>query len=155
MPNLTTIEMVDAAQIFQDSVKHVLSNLVPESRMDIQTYIGGIILLEKTYLLPTHEGIPRAIDLVFTKDNYRDFIFNLHITFFSRFGNTENEVSGLISNIARGIGLRNINPLNLIPNDINNRLINENTAIELLMANKWLVVLIMLQLFISVDSIIK
>lgn len=153
MPNINTIDMVDVATTFQDSVSHVLSNLVLESRQNIKHYIATIVLLEKPYILVGKEGIQRAIELVFLKEEYRDFIFTLHYTFFSRWGNDVNMFNGLIGNLARGIALSNLSTNSIMPKDINYRLTTEELANDILLANTWLVIVILLQLFINVDTI--
>ena len=152
MANIDTDSMIVAAEVFQDSLNHVLGNLVGESKTSIKEFIVNYLLFHKPYMLVTPEGLPIAIDLVFGKEEYRDFIFNLHFVFFSRYGNGINEVNGLIENLARGLSFYNVSPDNYMPKEINTRLSTESNAFSLLAANKWLVSLVLISLFVNVDN---
>jgi len=156
MTNIEPVDMVDVAIIFQESVKHVLSNLLPESKGVVTTFIAGIILQEKPYMLVTSAGIKRAIELVFINEEYRDFIFTLHFTFFSRWGKDEDAYGRLADNIANGAGLYSVGAnSNLMPNDILSGLASVTNTKALLRSNSWLVILLLLQLFVTLDIIDK
>jgi len=150
--NISTEMMQDAAVVFQDSFTHCLSNLIGESKERMKFFIAEILLKEKTFLLPTIEGLPHLISLVFSSAENRDFIFDLHFVFFARFGNSDADVKGLLGNIARGVALSSVNPLNAIPKDINNRLIDESDANDLLLNNQWIAIVLMIKLFISATN---
>jgi len=152
MANLDTDSMIVAAEVFQDSLNHVLGNLVGDSKLSIKEFIINILLFQKPYMLVTPEGLSVAIDLVFTKEEYRDFIFNLHYVFFSRYGNGINELTGLIENLSRGLSFNSNDSNNFMPKEITSRLASQDSVYSLLLNNKWLITLLLIPLFINVDS---
>lgn len=151
MSNLTTVEMIEASETFVDSLTHVLGNYLPESKIAIQTFIAEILLKEKPYMLVSPEGIARIQQQVFASEVHRDFIFTLHFTFFSRWGHTDSSVAGLIGNIARGVAMSNVMDGNEMPAPIRSRLHTFASAERILLANQWLVIVLMLQLLVVAD----
>ena len=151
MSNISSDEMINAAQIFQESVEHILANTLGKSKDNLELFITKILLFEKPFLMLTHEGIVKTIDLVFSTSENRDFIFNLHFIFFSKLGNTNTDINGLIGNVARGVGLSSVHPLSAMPKEINDRVLDELDAIDLLTANKWLLIVLLIILFITIN----
>lgn len=160
MPNLLTAEMIEVADVFQGSFAHVMSNIIGDAKPVIQNFVTSVVLQEKPYLLVTPEGLTHAINLVFTQEAHRDFIFNLTFVFFSRWGGNEDAVQGLIANVARGATQTYIDnkkqtymdQLCAIPKEISTRLSAYSDVAALLTANKWLLMLLLLQLFIVAED---
>jgi hypothetical protein len=152
MNNLTTEQMQEVAQTFIDSYAHVLANYIGETKDNITKFTADIVLRHKSYMLVGYEGLPNITDIVFNNEEYRDFILTLHYTFFSRWGQNEATLRGLIGNLARGVGISNLLEMNALPKPINSRLLFETTAVEILTANKWLIIILLLQLFIVIDT---
>ena len=146
--------MVEVTEVFQESLQHCLAGLLSNTKLTISEFIASVILQEKPFMVLTPEGIPHVIDIVFTSSEIRDFVFNLHFTFFSRWGHSEDNVDGLINNLSRGLGLSNMARLSAMPNDISNRLITFEHATEVLKENKWIIIILLIQLCISTDLII-
>lgn len=154
MANLTTDQMVVVATVFQESYAHVLSNSIEDTKIDRMRFVAGIVLQEKPYLLVTEEGIQRLISLVFADERNRDFIFTLSYTFFSRWGEDDLSVKGLAENLARGVSQASAiyganQDINAIPHEIAIRLTPNNVAKDLIESNKWLMIILLLQLFIA------
>lgn len=148
--------MITVAEVFQDSYSHVLSNIIGESKNKIIAFIFTIILQNKPYLLVNEEGIQHAIDIVFTDKEHTDFILTLTYVFFSRLGGDEKYVHEIVGNMARGLSVASplqykTKAMTLLPDEYSSRLGTYIVVEELLSCNKWLIVLLMLQLFISVD----
>jgi hypothetical protein len=152
MANIDTDKMISAAETFSDSYTHVMNNYVAETKNRILLFVMDIILREKPYMLVSREGLPAIMNTVFSSDEIRDFVFTLQFVFFSRWGGTASDVEGLVGNLARGVGIANVGKVNAVPSDINARLSNETEVTELLTYNKWLCVILMLQLFVSLDE---
>lgn len=155
MDDPEVLTMVEIAQIFQDSIFHVLMNMLDEDRSIIASDISIILLSEKPYMLLTYEGILRITDLVFSKENIRDFILNLHFVFFSRLGNSKDYINTLINNLAFGISLNSGSEFNCMPDDISKRLVKETNANDILNGNKWLIIILMIHLFVDLLTIKK
>lgn len=151
--NITTDAMMEVASVFIESFNHVVSNYVGESKNHAKLFTANIILKEKPYMIVSLEGLPHITEIVFGSDANRDFILTLSFTFFSRWGHSEREVYGLINNLARGVSNANALTLNAMPKDISSRLVSSENAAEILEANKWLIVIILMQLFITVEPV--
>lgn len=155
MYNLNSIQMDEVRRVFIESFQQVISNYLDESRSNIKLFVSELILREKSYMLLSYEGLPRLKQMVFGVENNRDFIFNLHFTFFSRWGQSDNDVTGLIANVARGVALSSpttTSELNAMPDDFTKRLINVNSATTLLSSNKWILIILLIQLFVAMDE---
>jgi hypothetical protein len=152
MANISTDAMEEASEIFTGSLNHVLSNLVGESKASVKEFIMHVVLFRKPFMLVTPEGIADAVDLVFSKAEHRDFVLSLHYIFFSRLGNTAIDIGGLFGNLARGLGFNTNTHNAYMPRDISSRLASEEGTVSILNENKWLVIIIMLILCVSLDD---
>ncbi|EKD22609.1 MAG: hypothetical protein ACD_84C00038G0006 [uncultured bacterium] len=152
MAYLNTNEMQEAAEVFVEAFGHVLGNFLGDSKSEIKKFAAELILREKPYMMVTEEGIPRIQQMVFIREDYRDFIFTLHYTFFARWGHSANAVDGLIGNIARGVALSNLTTYSAMPKELATRLPTEENAISILKANNWLVIVMLIQLFVTLSE---
>lgn len=152
MTNLTTEEMREAAGVFQESVEHVLKNQSAEGQKEITLFLANLVYKEKPYLLVTQEGLTHIMQLVWSQPNISDFVMTMSFTFFARWGHSEESVQGLCENLARGCALvvKDLKDLNAVPAQMSERLADIDAARRLIQANKWLVIVLMAQLFVTV-----
>lgn len=157
MSNLTTEQMVVVTSVFQESYEHTLSQVLGDTRYPVLQFTAKIVLQNKAHMLVTEEGLLHAIALVFEHEAHRDFVFSLSFTFFSRLGEDEKHMHGLINNLARGVSTSSLvlpevslSDFNAMPTVLSARLATFFNAKQLLESNKWLVVLLLLQLCIAV-----
>lgn len=150
--HLSAEQMIEAAAIFQDAVQFVLQRYGKEIQDKVKGFVSLIILQEKPYLMVTPEGLGRMIGLVFSDETYRDFVLTLHFTFASRWGMTMSLYRGLVANLAQGACPVMEGSLNAMPTDMASRLSTYTDAAQLLEANTWLTMLIMLQLFVGLSD---
>ena len=152
---LSSTQMIDVANTFQDAYAHVLNNLEGLSvKPTVISFTAGVVLTEKPYMLVTEEGIQRAIGLVFSREDIRDFVLTLTYTFFARWDAGPSSVRDLAENLAQGVGGvvgGNID-LSAMPIEIQQRLMLRGDASELLQSNPWLMTLLLMQLFINVTT---
>jgi hypothetical protein len=156
MANLNTTDMEEAATVFTQSLNHVLSNYLTESSKSVKEFVTHIVLKEKPYMMITEEGLPHIVELVFMNEIVRDFVLTLSSVFFSRWGNNDEQVLGLAGNIARGVSVLrvgdNVDIANsVIPRQISERLMTEEMGSMLLYNNRWLICLLMLQIYVNFD----
>lgn len=148
--HLSTEEMVEAAQVFNEAYQHVVSNLLGETQQKIQRFVLATVVSEKPFLLITPEGLDRAISLVFQDAVVRDFVLTLQYTFGSRWGMSQDKFEGLVANLAVGATPAARLSDSAMPNAIADRLTSTSDAYNLLLANSWLVILMLLLLFLSI-----
>jgi hypothetical protein len=144
--------MIEAAAIFQDAVQFVLQRFGKETKDKVRGFVSLIVLQEKPYLMVTPDGLSRMINLVFSDEAYRDFVLTLHFTFASRWGMTMSLYQGLVANLAQGACPAMEGSLNAMPADMASRLSTYTDAAQLLEANPWLSMLLMLQLFVGLSD---
>ena len=160
--SLNTEQMVEVASVFKEAYEHVIGNLTVDVRNKIYAFTGGIVLQDKPYMLLTPDGIERAINLVFTDDQHRDFILTLSFVFFSRWSTGKNDLDELSDNLAAGVShsgfgavsgfSSNSKVTNALPGPMLTRLPVYNDARSLIGGNKWIVILLLMQLFISIPT---
>jgi len=145
--------MVEVATVFQEAYQHVLGNNIGDVKKELIVFVAGVVLKERPYVLVSHEGLPRAIELVFATNTHREFIFNLAFTFFSRWGGDDSDIQALAVNLARGVSQVNVDKgNNAVPEQYSRRLPSLADIKDLIGVNKWLMIVLMLQLFITVGG---
>ena len=157
----------DIKSVFKDALNQTISNYAEKARATISHMILHICAEVRPYMIVTEAGAETISEEIFTVEICRDFIFNLLFNFCPRlsFSNTEKEFSKLVSclafTLAVGDRVGNINnrpndgDFNKLPEDISRRLPNHETINNLLEANKWLVMVLMISLYISVEDFPK
>lgn len=154
-PSLGAVPMADVIRIFADSTEHLLGNYLPDARPELDAFIAAMVLQEKPYMLVTDEGVQRARIMVFSKETIRDFILSLAFNFFGRLAADENTLFGVARALADGTTFHGYGAdakFNRMPQEISERLEPTSSTVELLKANKWLMVLLLIQLSISVKE---
>lgn len=150
--HLSTDEMVEVAAVFTESYHHVLSNLATEQRSRIIEFVARVVLSEKPYLLVTPEGLDHAIGLVFENKQVTDFVLTLLFTFGSRWGMSQDRYSALAANLAFGASPVTQQPNRAMPDALASRLASFADVYNLLVANQWLVILLLFQSLVSVAT---
>jgi hypothetical protein len=153
-------------RVFVDSYNHVTAGVMSGgSREKILALIMNIVLREKPYLMCTPEGIKHIMDLIWTDEEHRNFILNLSFTFFARWGGTPANVQGLAICLAAGVSQipdwvveelaknreRADTGTVAIPNELLMRMSSHEDAAGILENNKWLMTVLMINLFVEFD----
>lgn len=151
MSNLTTEQMVEAAEVFREATRFVLSSTPPTERRALQEFLASLVIGEKPYLLVTQEGLGRAIQLVWSNPKVSDFVMSVSFVFFARWGHSDEAVEGLCRNLARGVAMvtTDFKDQSAVPQVMGERLSDMVAATQLIQANKWLVIILMFQLFVT------
>ena len=154
MSNLTTEEMREVSEVFKDSVDFVIGNQTKETAQELKLFMAGLVMREKPYLLLTQEGIERAMELVWAHANIADFVMATSYVFFARWGHDNDKVQGLFENLARGCALvddrKELREMNATPIVVRDRLSDIGVTRRLIESNKWLVIVLLVQLFVTV-----
>lgn len=153
MNYLSTDSMVVAAKIFQESYLHVMNNYDQESKKAAVVFAAEIILRYKPYMMLTPDGVAHMQDLVFKKEANRDFVLMLAFTFFSRFSEGNEPVTQLAGNLTQGVCINTMGNWDAVPKDISERLATPTEVLDILINNRWFMVLLLLQLFINIEDV--
>jgi hypothetical protein len=100
----------------------------------------------------TEAGVARISDLVFRNEVMREFLFTLQVQFFSQFGEFHQNWVEMINYIAtaltNGVIGHEVDPkLNLVPEDIRMRTYDAKHMSNLLLANTWLIMFLLIALW--------
>jgi len=153
MSRINTEEMNNVAQVFVDAAyRYVIGNMTGDTLAKVQEFVIRIVLQEKPYLLVTPEGLTHITKYVFGQKAHLDFVLSMEYAFFARWGGDDQDVIRLAQNLARGVSYSGgmTKELNSIPHVIYDRLLDYDDALKILQANKWLMIVLMMQLFITV-----
>lgn len=159
MENITNIK-----DVFKEALEQTISNYAEKARLDVSQMILHICAEVRPYMLVTDAGAETLADEIFTNDLRRDFIFNLLFNFCPRlsFTNVENEFKKIIDTLSFTLAIKdkvgNVVDdqyrvmINKIPDELTRRLSAKKDITTLLEHNKWLVMVLMINLFISIDD---
>lgn len=157
-PSLGNVMMAEVILTFTQATEHVMGNYMPDSRPEIEAFVAQMVLQEKPYMLVTYEGRERIKTLVFGKESIRDFVMTLAFNFFSRLACDENIITALAYALATGTTFSGYGAdakQNQMPEAIATRLENTQPVTEILKANKWLMVILLMQLSIRMEDAAK
>ncbi len=159
MRNLTNIDIT-----FKEALEQTISNYAEKARLEISALILHICGEIRPYIVVTEAGAETLADKIFTNDLYRDFIFNLLFNFCPRlsFKDTNNEFADLINvfSFTLAVGdavktsqVRDTNTsINKLPTEITSRLPNSEMIKRLLSNNKWLMMVLLINMYVSVED---
>ncbi|WP_144106724.1 hypothetical protein [Paraburkholderia sp. BCC1886] len=158
-------EWADAAAVFVDSFDHVFGHtktMSPEPQERLGKFVYSLVLREKPFMIASADGIGHAVEIAFTDPEIRDFILTLGFTFYSRWGATGERYAHLVESLAfavsgdSGQGMpQGITGFPAMPQPILDALAEERACKGLLMANKWLVTMLLIQLCVKAPELPK
>lgn len=157
---LTADEWITVGEVFKDSLQFVLSNsriLSAEAQERLTRFVYAYVLVQRPFTITTPQGSQHAVETVFTDEIVRDFVLSLVYVFFSRWGGTNQRFSDLVETLAFAVSAGSSGPLgngvgsrNMIPKQLLEDLPKEEAVRQVLGDNKWLVVLLLIQLVVGV-----
>lgn len=136
--------------VFIDSFRHVLSNSEETRRASMLEFALTVALKEKPYMLVTPSGLASLAAQVWSVEDCRDFLLQLSFVFFSRLGESDDFVLGLSRNLARGCSYVDTvvkQDYTAIPEVVGDRLADNVSALNIINANRWLMIVLLLQAF--------
>lgn len=152
LQHLSIDEMVGLADVFQGSYSHVMGNLIGDTKKRMTEFALNVVLRHKPYMLVTPQGFTDMSTRLFGDDETRDFVFTLFFVFSARAGLTIDRYRSLSANLAQSATpVTRGSDLSAAPSAVADRLAAYEEAADLLEANQWLVTLLLLQLFITVE----
>lgn len=157
---------IDVKAVFQDALKQTISNYSDQARIEISMFIMHVCAQVRPYMLVTEAGAETMSDEVFLNDIRRDFVINLLFNFCPRLSFTNNvnaEFKKLISALTFSLSIsdktdqsgttnQRYNDKSKLPTEIQTRLPTYDNIQALLDANKWLVMILLMALYISVED---
>ncbi|MNU19598.1 hypothetical protein D3C71_78290 [compost metagenome] len=151
---LALSEMVEVASALTEAYEHVISNTYGDSRSRILVFVADLVLRRKPYLVVSREGFLELSSYVFGNEDHRDFLFTLYYAFGSRWGMSAQRYAMLAANLAySACPVTGGAEVNGAPSVIAQRLASATETQELIEANPWLAIVLLLQTFIRVSPL--
>ena len=145
------------AEVFQESFQQLMLSYQGQTAYSkLSQFVTHVVLVEKPYLMVTGEGLSHMIGLVFSDQEISDFVLTLTFNFTSRLG--ADSAGAFMYALAEMLGtnatfdLPSRNEYCAIPTDIVQRLGDRQQAGKLLASNRWLMTLLLMQMFVSVTE---
>lgn len=145
-------EMNTVGHSFVSSVEHCLNSHVGETRRALTSFLMEV-MMRRSVMMVTPDGLKDLAELVFTQDLHRDFIQAVTFTFYARWGANDQQKDALIANLADGAAADTAMQPGWIatPKAVQSRMAPRGEIIELLKANRWLVILLLMKLYVVLD----
>ena|ERR1700693_4689033 len=151
--------MRDVAEVFREATEYVIANSSgDETRLVIRRFMANLALAYKPYMITTPEGTAELVQVIFGDEILRDFVLSLGYVFYSRWGVTSGKYTELVQTIAwsaagdTGIeGSRDTD--NYIPQEIKENISVLSGTTAVLLQNKWLITILLIQLFVEVAPV--
>lgn len=149
---LTQEDMVSVAETLVGGYEHVLGIYTQSQRDSASRFTAELVMRELPFMLVTPEGAARVQGMVFSHPENRDFIMTLTHVLFARLGGDDTFLEGLCNTLARGIAMPKKADHCLVPEDIRERLSTTEDVVLVLKDNLWLVTILLMQLFITIQT---
>jgi hypothetical protein len=158
---MSSIEKMKENELaFRDAYEHTFSHFPDATRRNVVLkFVSGITMQYSLYLAFTSDGLSKLMKDVFSNDTIRDFVLRLTGAFFTRLGTstyTGNELPDVLAS-ALCVFPTPSNNNNIssdvvaVPEELKNRLPEYDDVKALLLANKWLVTVAMLSLYLRIE----
>lgn len=146
-------DMETVAAAFQAAFKTVMDQYLDDDQRDkLMQWVTTIAVEGKPWMWISPDGQELLLDLVMVDEFYRDFVMTLTFTFLARWAEANVKFTGLTDALSWGTAADSTedgkDDLVLMPRVIRDRLISQADVKKYLAANKWVVTLMLIKLFV-------
>jgi len=138
-------------EVFNSSVQFTLNryNADQEQRTAVIDFLVTVSSLMSGYNMLTPDSLSELRTLVFTDDVRRDFVLSLLTNFRMRYDPAPEASDGLCEQLAAAVAVTTSGDIELFPQELADRLLTEDVCQQTLIANKWVVVLVLINTYWS------
>jgi len=149
---LSSAEMNSVGAILVSVIENCLAIYVGEQRKKLIAFLAEVVTRRKATMLVTPDGLKDIADLVFLDTAHRDFVQAITYGFYARWGANEAQTGSLLNNLADGACAQGgqVDWI-AIPKAIQERLSPRDDILNTLAANRWLVILMLMKLYVVLD----
>ncbi len=153
---------MEVAKVIQGCYEHQSASILGASKEAVTEFVADLILRRPAYMLLTPAGLKEITTKVFEQEDVRDFVLALAFLFFARWGGETKDIEELAKNLAMGVSAdagagftsaitSNSGDKLAIPEVLVANLPKYQTTVSVIASNKWLMVLLLIQLFVLID----
>lgn len=156
--NLNRTQMLEVEATITDAYDHVMSQFIGENSNRVRAFLISFTCSTSFYLAFTPQGFKQLLETVFGQADVREFVLRLSNSFHARFGDAHASYKSLLDTLVWSYNQREVadaakTEYAAIPQEILTRLPLHADIQNLLVANKWLVTLAVLNLYLRMDKV--
>lgn len=141
---MNSLDMIDVGESFERALQHVLNNTLGQTYTNVSAFIANHVLRGKPWMLITTAGIDEVVGEVMGNAELQDFVLELTYTFGAYWGASADKYAALADVLSTSLGIQTEGAA---PKEIKGRTATPEQAVARLMANRWVMVLILMNLF--------
>lgn len=158
---LNAKEMDEVGDLVNAAFLTAFSNSATVLHPKLLNFAFGLLRREIPYVLFSgkHEGTDRLTGLMYDDADIRDFVLQITMHVFSKFGDTKNRYAALVENIAEAIGFieppvatdrksQENAPIVIMPDELQGLLPTVADVIDVLMWNRWATTMALMMLYL-------
>jgi len=145
-------QLLDAYYLFVESFQNVLDSYSEVPQTKVKEFVTDFARTRTPYAIFSPAGITSLVEHIFTVDIHRDFLWKLIITYFSTLGYDKVfheklcETLSFSLDVADKLAFSSDEDSTLTPEELTTRTLGADEIKDYLLANKWLVVLVLIQI---------
>lgn len=143
---MNSLDMIDVGESFERALQHVLNNTLGTTYTNVNGFIADQVLRTKPWMLMTDDGIKTSSETIFGNAELQDFMLELTYTFGAYWGASADKYNQLADVLGTSVGIQ---VEGILANEIKTRTATPERSIQRLQANRWLMVLILMHLFVE------
>lgn len=143
---MNSVDMIDVGESFERALEHVLNNTLGASHTHVVTFLTNHVLRSKPWMLLTNDGVESSMNSVMGDAELQDFVLEVTYTFSAYWGGSIAKYADLADVLATSVGIQSESAL---PTEVKQRTITPEQAKQKLTANRWLMTLILFNLFVE------
>lgn len=153
--NLNRTQMLDVQEAVTDAFEHVMAQFIGESATRVRGFLLQFTCSTSFYMAFSPNEFKQLMDTIFTQSDVRDFVMRVTSAFHARFGDGHAQYHSLLETLAWSYSQKDPDPAVkaylAIPEAISSRMPSRDDIANTLKANKWLVTMALLHLYLRVD----
>lgn len=158
---LNAIEMDEIGELVNQAFLTAFSNSRESIREKLLLFTFGLIKQEVPYFLFSGqlEGTKRLVGLMYDDPDIRDYVLQITMHVFAKFGNVKGRYEALVENLAEAIGYiqpplaksnkdSDTSPIAMTPPELLDRLPTAEDVTDILLYNRWAVTMALMMLYL-------
>lgn len=158
---LNAVEMDEIGDLVNQAFLTAFSNARETIRDKLLHFSFGLIKQEVPYFLFSGqvEGTKRLVGLMYDDPDIRDYVLQITMHVFAKFGNVKGRYEALVENLAEAIGYiqppppksnkdAETSPVAMTPPELLDRLPTSEDVTDVLLYNRWAVTMVLMMLYL-------
>lgn len=146
---MTPDKMKEVGEALIQAMSHVLANTLGETNLRVKEFVLSHVLKHRPWIMTTGAGASELEEIVFSDKEIQDFVLALTYTFGTYWGATPDKYKELSVVLGNSAGIQSEG---IVGNQVKERTEVPDRASTRLMANRWLMVLMLVSCFVEISD---